>query len=53
MIYMGNDSKIQVKEENAGNSIGLALKWEKKIQLKLQSNKKRKPSLCPCVSKGT
>jgi hypothetical protein len=31
MTYMGNDSRIQVKEENARDSIGLALKWEKKF----------------------
>ncbi len=54
MIYMNNDSRIRVKEENVGDSIGLALKWKKKnIQLKLQSNKKRKPKFCACVSKGT
>jgi hypothetical protein len=29
MIYMNNDSRNQVGEKNVGDSIGLALKWEK------------------------
>ncbi len=52
MTYMNNDSKTQVKEENVGDSIGLALKWGKKHSIEVVVEQEKKTIvLCLCVTR--